>query len=227
MPPLKSTVMSADRSPDTSTPSSRTSTPARFTSNTETLEDALKTQTVGLVHLSEFKKRRAELAEQRDREAAEGLHAAITPRTGSGNTSRESSAAPEKSKKKRKVGVAKGKLSFGMEEEEGEDSGLPDTAPKKKAKSATPGEGGNEGEKKEGGDEKGEKAPPKRKYNPKLGVPPPKALTKGTLLREAQEREMLRREFLQLQEKIKNEEITIPFVFYDGKLLGLPFAASC
>lgn len=58
----------------------------------------------------------------------------------------------------------------------------------------------------------------KRKVNPKLRAPPPKVLTKNTLLREAQERETLRREFLVLQEKIKNEEISIPFVFYDGTL---------
>lgn len=44
---------------------------SRFTKTTETLEDALKTQTVGLVRLSEFKKRRAELLEQKEREAAE------------------------------------------------------------------------------------------------------------------------------------------------------------
>ena len=57
----------------------------------------------------------------------------------------------------------------------------------------------------------------KRKVNRKLGLPGPKVLTKNTLLREAQERETLRSELLSLQEKIKNEEISIPFVFYDGK----------
>jgi len=57
----------------------------------------------------------------------------------------------------------------------------------------------------------------KRKVNPKLGLPAPKVLTKNTLSREAQERETLRREFLALKEKIKNEEISIPFVFYDGR----------
>lgn len=55
-----------------STSASGANTPAsRFTKTTETLEDALKTQTVGLVRLSEFKKRRAELLEQKEREAAE------------------------------------------------------------------------------------------------------------------------------------------------------------
>jgi protein FAM50 len=44
----------------------------------------------------------------------------------------------------------------------------------------------------------------------------PKALTKSALLREAQTREGLRKEFLALQEAVKATEITIPFVFYDG-----------
>jgi len=57
----------------------------------------------------------------------------------------------------------------------------------------------------------------KRKVDPKLGLPALKVLTKNTFLREAQERETLRREFLALQEKIKNEEISIPFVFYDSR----------
>lgn len=61
-----------------SNPNGKSSTPAvdrpthnfRFTSQNETLEDVLKSQTVGLVHLSDFKKRRAELLEQKEREAA-------------------------------------------------------------------------------------------------------------------------------------------------------------
>jgi len=48
-----------------------TSTPSHFVTNTETLEDVLKTQTIGLVHLSEFKKRCVKLAERSDRDAAE------------------------------------------------------------------------------------------------------------------------------------------------------------
>lgn len=200
-----------------SNPPSGTSTPSnsRFISNTETLEDALKTQTVGLVHLSEFKKRRVELAEQREREAAEKLQAAHTSRAGT--SSREGSEQPPAKKKKRKV-VAKGKLSFGGVEDEDEDS------PDLKVGSVT-----TVMDKVEDGDDGADagdaglaevlvesEAAKKRKVNPKLRAPPPKVLTKNTLLREAQERETLRREFLVLQEKIKNEEISIPFVFYDG-----------
>jgi protein FAM50 len=44
----------------------------------------------------------------------------------------------------------------------------------------------------------------------------PKAQTKSALLREAQTRESLRKEFLLLQETVKATEINIPFVFYDG-----------
>lgn len=206
----------------TSNPPSGASTPSnsRFISNTETLEDALKTQTVGLVHLSEFKKRRVELAEQREREAAEKLQAAHTSRAGT--SSREGSEQPPAKKKKRKV-VAKGKLSFGGVEDEDEDEtdsrgrSVSIAVDKVESMDDSVDSGGAglaealvESE-----------AARKRKVNPKLRAPPPKVLTKNTLLREAQERETLRREFLVLQEKIKNEEISIPFVFYDGMFYSL------
>ena len=44
----------------------------------------------------------------------------------------------------------------------------------------------------------------------------PKAMTKSALIREAQVREQLRKEFLSMQEAVKAAEIVIPFVFYDG-----------
>lgn len=44
----------------------------------------------------------------------------------------------------------------------------------------------------------------------------PKVMTKSALLREAQTREQLRKEFLSIQEAVKAAEILIPFVFYDG-----------
>lgn len=196
-----------------SNPPSGASTPSnsRFISNTETLEDVLKTQTVGLVHLSEFKKRRVELAEQREREAAEKLQAAHTTRAGT--SSREGSEQPPVKKKKRKT-VAKGKLSFGgvEDEDEGTDGRSKSVTPAADEKVASGDDSSGPG----GESAVESEAAKKRKVNPKLRAPPPKVLTKNTLLREAQERETLRREFLVLQEKIKNEEISIPFVFYDG-----------
>lgn len=48
---------------------SNTSTPRSFTSQSASAEDLLKSQTVGLVNLSDFRKRRAEVVEQKEREA--------------------------------------------------------------------------------------------------------------------------------------------------------------
>ena len=44
----------------------------------------------------------------------------------------------------------------------------------------------------------------------------PRVMTKSALLKEAQIREQLRKDFLILQEKVKATEVVIPFVFYDG-----------
>ena len=43
---------------------------SRFTSQGSTAEDLLKSQTVGLVNLSDFRKRRAEALEQKERQAS-------------------------------------------------------------------------------------------------------------------------------------------------------------
>lgn len=51
---------------------------ARFTSHTQDAEDVLKGQTVGLVHLSDFRKRRAEALEQSNDSSAPGS-GATTP----------------------------------------------------------------------------------------------------------------------------------------------------
>lgn len=44
----------------------------------------------------------------------------------------------------------------------------------------------------------------------------PRVLTKSAMLKEAQIRERLRKEFLAMQERVKATEVLIPFVFYDG-----------
>ena len=117
-------------------------------------------------------------------------------------------------KKKRKQ-LAKGKLSFGVDDEElntaesnippaaetpktNHSDGEPSTAP-----SATPSHNASHSEKKRLGP------------NARLAATP-KAMTKSALLREAQTREQLRKEFLLMQEAVKATEIIIPFVFYDG-----------
>ena len=59
---------------------SRSSTPnPRFTSQTHTAEDLLKEQTVGLVHLSDFRKRRAEAIEQLSRDGTPSASGTTTP----------------------------------------------------------------------------------------------------------------------------------------------------
>ena len=65
--------------PGTNSPS-RTSTPnPRFTSQAQDAEDVLKEQTVGLVHLSDFRKRRAEALDQASRDATPAGSGATTP----------------------------------------------------------------------------------------------------------------------------------------------------
>lgn len=65
-------------------------TPRSFTNQTVSAEDLLKSQTVGLVNLSDFRKRRAEVLEQKEREAHDkslgrftsGNSRSATPSTG-------------------------------------------------------------------------------------------------------------------------------------------------
>lgn len=67
-----------------SNPPSGTSTPnPRFTSQRKTAEDLLSTQTVGLVNLSDFRKRRAEVIERKERDAHDAFIGASTPKDGS------------------------------------------------------------------------------------------------------------------------------------------------
>ena len=108
-------------------------------------------------------------------------------------------------KKKRKV-VGTAKLSFGMDEDEeghGGDSTEGPTPQDSNAnsRSGTPGI---------------KDLSTKKKKIANASVAAPKALTKAALLKEAQTREVLRKEFLILQDAIKEMEINIPFVFYDG-----------
>lgn len=109
-------------------------------------------------------------------------------------------------KKKRKVGTPK--LSFGIEDdEEGGDSTDAPTPKDSRSNSATP----------RSGTPVSSKDAPRKKIGVNASVAvAPKALTKSALLREAQTRESLRKEFLVIQDAVKATEINIPFVFYDG-----------
>lgn len=119
-------------------------------------------------------------------------------------------------KKKRKQ-LAKGKLSFGVDDEDlnNAESNIPPAAETQKTNHsdgetsgtppATPSHNASHSEKKK-----------RLGPNASLAAVAPKAMTKSALLREAQTREQLRKEFLLMQEAVKATEIIIPFVFYDG-----------
>ena len=104
----------------------------------------------------------------------------------------------------KKKKVKKAILSFGDEEEE-ESSGPALSKPLAKSKSNGDSEVSNG------------HAPKKSKFAPNASVSiVPKPLTKRTLLQESQEREVLRKEYLALQDRVKSAEFAIPFVFFDG-----------
>ncbi|KAL8716782.1 MAG: hypothetical protein Q9225_005920 [Loekoesia sp. 1 TL-2023] len=192
-------------------PTPNSSHNARFTSQGATAEDLLKSQTVGLVHLNDFRKRRAEALEQKEREAHGGNFGRFTAASDPGTPfSSDGVTTPNPPPKKKRKPAAKGKVSFGIEDEEGDNdksvesstatprSVTPDAVPSRTASPAT-------------------ETTEKRRIGPNANVTiVPKAMTKSALLREAQTREQLRKEFLAMQETVKATEIIIPFVFYDG-----------
>ncbi|KAI0867305.1 XAP5-domain-containing protein [Hypoxylon argillaceum] len=190
----------------------------RFTSQNKTTQQRISNQTVGLVALSDFRKRRAEVLEQQDREAREaaiaGSPASTSATPDRSLTSTPDSAsnptAPAGKKKKRKVGGAK--LSFGDDEGEGEGEGDGDRWGK--AASSVVARTKDDGEEPSNVDSKSTSRS-KFKVNSSVSVVP-RPVTKSALRREAAEREALRREFLQRQERVKATDIAVPFVFYDG-----------
>ncbi|KAL8954100.1 MAG: hypothetical protein Q9222_000079 [Ikaeria aurantiellina] len=158
-----------------------------------TAEDLLKSQTVGLVHLNDFRKRRAEALEQKEREAHGGNLGRFTSTSGS-------------AKKKRKT-APKGKLSFEADDEEADSSSA--VTPR----SATP----NVSLEVSRAASPASDTIERKRLGPNANITfVPKAMTKSALLREAQTREQLRKEFLAQQEAVKATTIAIPFVFYDG-----------
>ncbi|KAJ5756732.1 Zinc finger RING-type [Penicillium manginii] len=176
---------------------SQASTPRSFAGQSASAEEMLKSQTVGLVHLSDFRKRRAEVLEQKEREAhdkslgrlASGNSRSATPSTGDvtdGSSTPKSDAPPKKKKKK---ALAKSKLSFGDDHEDtGEESAVatPRDSSISRSGSKTPNDEGT----------------------PSSSIPSIEA--------EAATRDALRKEFLVMQEAVKNTEILIPFVLFDG-----------
>lgn len=209
-----------------STPPTQQASRFKAPSNLSTSE-RISTQTVGLVALSDFRKRRAEVLEQQEREAREALSSgASTPKldTSEGRESRsatpganEDGAPPEVQLKKVKK-ARKALVSFGDDEEEEDDAAsLP--KPGKKRKEAIQGNRDDTADKSTSGNgaTNKERSIKSSKITANASVDiVPRAMTKAALRREATERDTLRKEFLALQEAVKNTEIALPFVFYDG-----------
>ncbi|KAL8931040.1 MAG: hypothetical protein Q9208_000142 [Pyrenodesmia sp. 3 TL-2023] len=200
-----------------STDPSRAPTPnpahnARFTSQAATAEDLLKSQTVGLVHLNDFRKRRAEALEQKEREAHGPNLGRFTAASNSSTAaSSDGATTPNAPPKKKRKPAVKGKMSFGIYDEDGDSNTTNGHSPAATPRTATP------------DIESSRAASPitdtvgKRRIGPNANVTfVPKVMTKSALLREAQTREQLRKEFLAVQEAVKATDIVIPFVFYDG-----------
>ena len=99
-------------------------------------------------------------------------------------------AEPPTKKKKKKANKL---LSFGEEDEEASGPTLPKTSETKAGTAILA-----------------------RKGNPNAALPAPRAMTKAAQGLETAERERLRKEFLEVQEKVKTTDIAVPFVFYDG-----------
>ncbi|CEL09442.1 Putative XAP5 domain protein [Aspergillus calidoustus] len=206
---------------------SHSSTPRSFTSQSASAEDLLKSQTVGLVHLSDFRKRRAEVLEQKEREAHDkslgrftsGNSRSATPSGGDVTDGNSTSGREGPPKKKKKKPLAKSKLSFGDDDEEEEEVFQANTHPNAKAADDSTPTPADLSASRSGTGTPFEvtSAPQSRRITPNpRAPPPPKALTKAALKAEAEARDTLRKEFLTMQEAVKNTEILIPFVFYDG-----------
>ncbi|KAI0623686.1 xap5 domain-containing protein [Pyrenophora tritici-repentis] len=172
---------------------------ARFTSQAATAEDLLKEQTVGLVNLNDYRKRRAEASERKERGDTAGDLSSSTQSDGA-------STPKAVFKKKRKV-AAKGKLSFGVDNDEDTDTNVSKTPTLRENTPADSSALGSEAETKV--------VKKKLGANSNIGLKP-RVMTKTALQREAQQAEQARQDFLIMREAVKATEVVIPFVFYDG-----------
>ncbi|KAG5915627.1 hypothetical protein E4U61_004430 [Claviceps capensis] len=211
-------------------------TASRFTPQNKSTHERLSTTTVGLVALSDFRKRRAEVLEQQEREAREAAisgtsipdaSSTSTPdNVGSDTAGGAGARRPLKRSKqqqlKQKQKTGKKLLSFDYDDDDDDDDNDYDRKEDLRKKEDGGDSGSNDGSatksttESPAGETEMRKSPhPKVRANAAVGVIP-RAVTKAALLKEATEREALRREFVAVQEAVKATEIAIPFIFYDG-----------
>ncbi|KAF2706558.1 XAP5-domain-containing protein [Pleomassaria siparia CBS 279.74] len=181
------------------TPHSGTPANSRFTPQAAITEDVLKEQTVGLVHLTDFRKRRAEALERKDRAGSNVASGATTPQDGA--------STPRPSFKKKRKAVAKGKLSFGLDGDEDADSNI----------FASPSPRDNTPVDSSAANSESEVIMSKKKFkaNTNIGLKP-RVMTKSALQREAIQADLTRQDFVAMRNAVRATEVVIPFVFYDG-----------
>ncbi|TKA35909.1 hypothetical protein B0A54_12356 [Friedmanniomyces endolithicus] len=184
--------------PASGSPSGSSTPNARFASQAHSIEDLLKEQTYGLVHLSDFRKRRAE--------------------------ARELEPATKPALKKRKKVVKTGGLSFGGDEDEQHDDtgarAIRGTAPRPEIPAQD-----NPSLPPDSEAAANAATPVKKRLRPNTSLAfQPKAQTKAALLRDHELKDQLRKQYTHLQEAVKQTDFMLPFTFFDGK--GSP-GGSC
>lgn len=170
----------------------------RFVGKNDSMEDALKKSTIGLVHLEDFQKLRSELEEEKRREAA---------RTNELKLEEKAARKNKKAKKERS------KLSFAMDDEEEEGHLGPSTL-----NSAADGKRKRKPDDSTADDHLDKEAPPIAK---KASLKNPNVDTSFLPDRDREEaerrmREELRQEWLKKQEEMKKEDVEITYSYWDG-----------
>ncbi|CAE6424341.1 unnamed protein product [Rhizoctonia solani] len=149
----------------------------RFVGRNDSMEESLKKSTIGLVRLEDFQNKRKELEEAKAREAA-----------------RTNELKDEKVKQKKRKKITKSKLSFAMDDEEGE---------------------GDRDDNK--GKEPSQEPPAKRnKVNKNPAVDTSFLPDREREEQERRTREELRQEWIRKQEELKQEEIEVTYSYWDG-----------
>ncbi|KAH7340764.1 XAP5-domain-containing protein [Rhizoctonia solani] len=149
----------------------------RFVGKNDSMEESLKKSTIGLVRLEDFQNKRKELEEAKAREAAQ-----------------TNELKDEKVKQKKRKKITKSKLSFAVDDEDGEGD-----ADDKKEKEAS------------------EEPPVKRnKSNKNPAVDTSFLPDREREEQERRTREELRQEWIRKQEELKQEEIEVTYSYWDG-----------
>ncbi|KAF9976602.1 hypothetical protein BGZ73_008205 [Actinomortierella ambigua] len=175
----------------------------KFVSQHDNVEEALKKQTVGLVHLKDFQNIRQELEEQKKREAA------------------KTSALVQDKKVKKKAKKKVSKLSFADDDEEEEDGGDDgqqdddkDSSAKNNGKKRSKDSNGDNDD--ENGDANGTGVFKKSKLGKDPNIDTSFLPDREREEEERRIREELRQEWLKKQDEIKKEAIRITYSYWDG-----------